>query len=32
MTESGNTTGFMRDYVLDNVKLDKDVATQTYSE
>ena len=31
-TESGNTTGFMRDYVLDNVKLDDGVETQTYSE
>ncbi len=31
-TETGNTTGFMRDYVLDNVKLDEDVETQTYSE
>lgn len=31
-TESGNTTGFMRDYVLDNVKLDDDVMTQTYTE
>lgn len=31
-TETGNTTGFMRDYVLDNVKLDDDVETQTYSE
>lgn len=29
-TESGNTTGFMRDYVLDNVKLDDGVETQTY--
>ncbi len=31
-TESGNTTGFMRDYVLDNVRLDADVETQTYTE
>ena len=31
-TESGNTTGFMRDYVLDNVKLDDGVETQTYTE
>ena len=31
-TESGNTTGFMRDYVLDNVKLDDGVETQTYSD
>ena len=31
-TESGNTTGFMRDYVLDNVKLDDSVETQTYVE
>ena len=31
-TESGNTTGFMRDYVLDSVKLDEGVETQTYSE
>lgn len=31
-TESGNTTGFMRDYVLDNVKLDDGVTTQTYTE
>jgi len=31
-TETGNTTGFMRDYVLDNVKLDDGVETQTYSE
>ena len=31
-TESGNTTGFMRDYVLDNIKLDDGVTTQTYTE
>ena len=31
-TETGNTTGFMRDYVLDSVKLDDGVETQTYSE
>ena len=31
-TESGNTTGFMRDYVLDSVKLDEGVETQTYTE
>lgn len=31
-TETGNTTGFMRDYVLDNVKLDEGVETQTYTE
>lgn len=31
-TESGNTTGFMRDYVLENVKLDEGVETQTYTE
>ena len=31
-TESGNTTGFMRDYVLESVKLDEGVETQTYSE
>ena len=31
-TESGNTTGFMRDYVLDNIKLDGGVTTQTYME
>ncbi|MBQ7886076.1 MAG: SH3 domain-containing protein [Clostridia bacterium] len=29
-TESGNTTGYMRDYVLDDVKLDNGVETQTY--
>lgn len=31
-TESGNTTGFMRDYVLDSIKLDDDVQTQTYQD
>ncbi len=31
-TESGNTTGFMRDYVLDNVKLDEGVETKTYTK
>ena len=31
-TESGNTTGFMRDYVLESVKLDEGVETQTYTE
>lgn len=31
-TESGNTTGFMRDYVLDNIKIDGGVTTQTYTE
>lgn len=30
-TESGNTMGFMRDYVLDNVKLDAGVETLTYT-
>lgn len=31
-TESGNTNGFMRDYVLDIVTIDKDIEAQTYSE
>lgn len=31
-TESGNTTGFMRDYVLERVRLDDGVETQTYQE
>lgn len=31
-TESGNTTGYMRDYVLESVKLDEGVVTQTYTE
>lgn len=31
-TESGNTTGFMRDYVLDSIKLDEGVETKTYTE
>lgn len=31
-TESGNTTGFMRDYVLDSVKLDEGVETKTYTK
>lgn len=29
-TESGNTSGYMRDYVLDSVKLDAGVETQHY--
>lgn len=31
-TESGNTNGFTRDYVLDIVTIDKDIEAQTYSE
>lgn len=31
-TESGNTKGYMRDYVLESVKLDEGVETQTYTE
>ncbi|MGN0776520.1 MAG: hypothetical protein ACI4MM_07550 [Candidatus Ventricola sp.] len=31
-TESGNTKGFMRDYVLDSVKLNDGVETKTYTQ
>lgn len=31
-TESGNTTGFMRDYVLENVRFTQDAEMQTYTQ